>query len=160
MSRENDYQLINLAIHEQMGRRSQEPARGTLGDRIRDYVAEHLHDPHLSLDSIARHLNSSKRSLHRAVSDLEQLHSRPHLASASGSLPRDLLDPAKSRQTIAEIAHSWGFKNFTHFSRAFREPLWCVSARGAPCGAEFERLTSIDEGRTVVSDQLQHAVRL
>ena len=123
-------QIINLAIHEKMGRRSIEPAQGTLSDRIRAYVADHLRDPHLSLDNIAKHLNSSKRSLHRAVS------------TSSGSIHdliwhqrldrcrRDLLDPSLSRQTIAEIAHSWGFKNFTHFSQAFRERFG-LSAREA-----------------------------
>jgi AraC-like DNA-binding protein len=123
-------QIINLAIHEKQVRRAREPLRGTLGDRIRAYVADHLRDPLLSLDSIARHLNSSKRSLHRAVS------------SSSGSIHdliwhqrldrcrRDLLDPARARQTIAEIAHSWGFKNFTHFSQAFRDRFG-VSAREA-----------------------------
>jgi AraC family transcriptional activator of tynA and feaB len=123
-------QIINLAIHEKQGRRSCEPTRGTLGERIRAHVADHLRDPHLSLDSIAKHLNSSKRSLHRALS------------SSSGSIHdliwhqrldrcrRDLLDPSQSRQTIAEIAHSWGFKNFTHFSQAFRERFG-MSAREA-----------------------------
>jgi AraC-like DNA-binding protein len=121
-------QIINLAIQEKRGRRSAEPPRGTLGDRVRAYVADHLRDPHLSLDSIAKNLNSSKRSLHRAVS------------SSNGSIHdliwhqrlercrRDLLDPSQSRQSIAEIARSWGFKNFTHFSQAFRDRFG-VSAR-------------------------------
>jgi AraC-like DNA-binding protein len=123
-------QIINLAIQEKMGRRSSEPARGTLGDRIRAYVADHLRDPHLSLDSIAKHLNSSKRSLHRAVrtssSSIHDLIWHQRLDRCR----RDLLDPAQSRQTIAEIAHSWGFKNFTHFSQAFRERFG-ISAREA-----------------------------
>ncbi len=123
-------QIINLAIQEKSGRRNVEPARGTLGDRIRAYVADHLRDPHLSLDSIAKHLNSSKRSLHRAVrsssSSIHDLIWHQRLDRCR----RDLLDPAQSRQTIAEIAHSWGFKNFTHFSQAFRERFG-VSAREA-----------------------------
>jgi len=123
-------QIINLAIHEKMGRRSQEPARGTLGDRIRAYVADHLRDPHLSLDSIAKHLNSSKRSLHRAVSASSSSIHDLIWHQRLDRCRRDLLDPAQSRQTIAEIAHSWGFKNFTHFSQAFRERFG-VSAREA-----------------------------
>jgi AraC-like DNA-binding protein len=123
-------QVINLAIQEKMGWRNTEPARGTLGDRIRAYVTDHLRDPHLSLDSIAKHLNSSKRSLHRAVrtssSSIHDLIWHQRLDRCR----RDLLDPAQSRQTIAEIAHSWGFKNFTHFSQAFRERFG-LSAREA-----------------------------
>jgi AraC-like DNA-binding protein len=123
-------QIINLAIHEKMGRRSLEPARGTLGDRIRAYVADHLRDPHLSLDSIAKHLNSSKRSLHRAVSTSSSSIHDLIWHQRLDRCRRDLLDPSQSRQTIAEIAHSWGFKNFTHFSQAFRERFG-VSAREA-----------------------------
>jgi len=114
-------QIINLAIHEKMGRRAGEPVRGTLGDRIRAYVADHLRDPHLSLDSIAKHLNSSKRSLHRAVSASSSSIHDLIWHQRLDRCRRDLLDPSQSRQTIAEIAHSWGFKNFTHFSQAFRE---------------------------------------
>jgi AraC-like DNA-binding protein len=123
-------QIINLAIHEKMGRRCAEPARSTLGDRIRAYVADHLRDPHLSLDSIARHLNSSKRSLHRAVSTSSSSIHDLIWHQRLDRCRRDLLDPSQSRQTIAEIAHSWGFKNFTHFSQAFRERFG-VSAREA-----------------------------
>jgi AraC-like DNA-binding protein len=123
-------QIINLAIHEKMGRRSAEPARGTLGDRIRAYVADHLRDPHLSLDSIAKHLNSSKRSLHRAVSTSSSSIHDLIWHQRLDRCRRDLLDPSQSRQTIAEIAHSWGFKNFTHFSQAFRERFG-VTAREA-----------------------------
>ena len=121
-------QIINLAIHEKSARRSAEPARGTLGDRIRAYVADHLRDPHLSLDSIAKHLNSSKRSLHRAVSTSSSSIHDLIWHQRLDRCRRDLLDPSRSRQTIAEIAHSWGFKNFTHFSQAFRERFG-VSAR-------------------------------
>jgi AraC-like DNA-binding protein len=114
-------QVIALAIQEKQSRSASAPARGTLGDRIRAYVAAHLRDPHLSLDSIAKHLNSSKRSLHRAVSastgSIHDLIWHQRLEHCR----RDLLDPSRSRQTIAEIARSWGFKNFTHFSRAFRD---------------------------------------
>jgi AraC-like DNA-binding protein len=123
-------QIINLAIHEKMGRRTTEPERGTLGDRIRAYVADHLRDPHLSLDSIAKHLNSSKRSLHRAVSTSSSSIHDLIWHQRLDRCRRDLLDPSQSRQSIAEIAHSWGFKNFTHFSQAFRERFG-ISAREA-----------------------------
>jgi AraC-like DNA-binding protein len=123
-------QIINLAIHEKMGRRNTGPERGTLGDRIRAYVVDHLRDPHLSLDSIAKHLNSSKRSLHRAVSTSSSSIHDLIWHQRLDRCRRDLLDPSQSRQTIAEIAHSWGFKNFTHFSQAFRERFG-ISAREA-----------------------------
>jgi AraC-like DNA-binding protein len=111
---------MNLAMYERTRQQPLEPAQRTLADRIREYVEQHLHDPDLSLDSIARDLNASKRSLHRAVSELEGSihnliwHARLERCRA------DLGDPAKSHESIANIAQSWGFKNSTHFSRAFR----------------------------------------
>jgi transcriptional regulator GlxA family with amidase domain len=86
--------------------------------------------PRSSLDSIAKHLNSSKRSLHRAVSTSSSSIHDLIWHQRLDRCRRDLLDPSQSRQTIAEIAHSWGFKNFTHFSQAFRERFG-VSAREA-----------------------------
>ncbi len=112
--------LMNLAIYERTRQHSAEPAQRTLADRIREYIQQHLHDPDLSLDIIARDLNASKRSLHRAVSELDGSihnliwHARLERCRA------DLGDPAKSQHSIANIAQSWGFKNSTHFSRAFR----------------------------------------
>ncbi len=112
--------LVNLGIYERTRQQPPEPAQRTLADRIHEYVEQHLHDPDLSLDTIARDLNASKRSLHRAVSELD---GSIHNLIWHARLQRchdDLRDPAKSQQSIAHIAQSWGFKNSTHFSRAFR----------------------------------------
>lgn len=112
--------LMSLAIYERTRQQPLEPGQRTLADRIRDYVAQHLHDPDLSLDTIARDLNASKRSLHRAVSELDgSIHNLIWHARLE-RCHEDLRDPAKSQQSIANIAQSWGFKNSTHFSRAFR----------------------------------------
>ena len=112
--------LITLAIYERTRDLPPETGQRTLANRIRDYVAQHLHDPELSLDTIARDLNASKRSLHRAMSDIDD---SIHNLIWHARLERcrdDLRNPAKSQQSIASIAQSWGFKNSTHFSRAFR----------------------------------------
>jgi AraC-like DNA-binding protein len=112
--------LMNLAIYERTRQPPLEPPQRTLADRIREYVEQHLHDPDLSLDSIARDLNASKRSLHRAVSELDgSIHNL--IWHARLERCREALgDPSKSHESIANIAQSWGFKNSTHFSRAFR----------------------------------------
>jgi AraC-like DNA-binding protein len=125
---ENVCGLMNLAIHERLAQPSS--ARPSLADRIQAYVVDNLRDPDLSLDTIARHLNASKRSLHRAVSDrngsIHDLIWRERLERCR----QDLLDPAREHHSIADIAHSWGFKNLTHFSRAFRTK-YGLSAREA-----------------------------
>jgi transcriptional regulator GlxA family with amidase domain len=33
---------------------------------------------------------------------------------------RDLLDPSLETHALADIARSWGFRNYTHFSDRFR----------------------------------------
>ena len=112
--------LLNVAIHERTRQLPFELAQRTLADRIRDYVTQHLHDPDLSIESIARDLNASKRSLHRAVSDFDDSIHNLIWHARLDRCREDLRDPAKSQQSIAGIAQSWGFKNSTHFSRAFR----------------------------------------
>jgi len=112
--------LMTLAIYERTRQQPPEPAQRTLADRIREYVEQNLHDPDLSLDTIARDLNASKRSLHRAVSEIDgSIHNLIWHARLE-RCRTDLGDPAKSQQSISNIAQSWGFKNSTHFSRAFR----------------------------------------
>jgi AraC-like DNA-binding protein len=112
--------LMNLAIYERTRQQPVEPMQRTLVDRISEYIGQHLHDPDLSIDTIARDLNASKRSLHRAVSEIDgSIHNLIWHARLE-RCREDLRDPAKSQQSIANIAQSWGFKNSTHFSRAFR----------------------------------------
>ena len=130
--------LMNLAIYERTRQQPPEAAQSTLADRIREYVAQHLHDPDLSLDTIARDLNASKRSLHRAVSEIDgSIHNFIWHARLE-RCHEDLCDPAKSQQSISNIAQSWGFKNSTHFSRAFRTRFG-MSAREARRAALRER---------------------
>ena len=113
--------LVRLALQEGTAREAPGSDRFMLEDRIRSYIEEHLSDPDLSLEGIARNLNVSKRSLHRAVQEgsdsIHELIWHNRLQNCLG----DLLDPAKDYLSIGDIAHSWGFKNLTHFSRAFRD---------------------------------------
>lgn len=113
--------LVCLALQEGTAHEVPGSERRMLEDRIRSYIDEHLSDPELSLEGIARSLNVSKRSLHRAVQEgRESIHELIWGSRLKNCLS-DLLDPAKGHHGIGDIAHSWGFKNLTHFSRAFRE---------------------------------------
>lgn len=113
--------LVGLALQEGTAREAPSSERVVLEDRIRSYIEEHLSDPELTVNGIARSLNVSKRSLHRAVQEgsdsIHKLIWRTRLQNCLG----DLLDPGKCYLSIGDIAHSWGFKNLTHFSRAFRD---------------------------------------
>ena len=128
--------IVNLAIQEKAVNPAAEPLCDTPEDRVRTYVADHLRDPHLSLASIAKHLKLSKRTLHRAVKgsgrSIDERKSIHELIwhERLDRCRLDLFDPAQSRRSIGEIAHSWGFKSTTHFSQAFRARFG-VSARNA-----------------------------
>jgi AraC-like DNA-binding protein len=135
--------LVRLALQEgSTAREAPDSERVMLQDRIRSYIEEHLSDPDLSVEGIARSLNVSKRSLHRAVQEgsdsIHELIWRNRLQNCLG----DLLDPAKGYLGIGDIAHSWGFKNLTHFSRAFRERFG-TSAR------DVRRMGALPAGRSV-----------
>lgn len=108
--------LMNLAIRE----RTREPMQRNLGERIRDYVAHRLRDPDLSIASIARDLRASKSSLHRAILNTDGSIHNLIWHTRLERCRQDLLDPQKLDHSIAQIAHSWGFKDVTHFSHAFR----------------------------------------
>ena len=87
--------LITLAIYERTRNLPPETGQRSLANRIREYVAQHLHDPGLSLDTIARDLNASKRSLHRAMSDIDDSihnliwHARLERCRTTCAIPRN-----------------------------------------------------------------------
>lgn len=122
------YRLISLTLHDGALSRASDGEPNALADRIRSYINDHLRDPDLCLDTLARNLNASKRSLHRAVSALDGSIHNLIWYTRLDRCRADLLDPSKAHQTIGDIAHSWGFKNLTHFSRAFRHRFH-ISAR-------------------------------
>jgi AraC-like DNA-binding protein len=122
------WHLASLALHEGATPEVSWRERSTLVDRLHSYISEHLPDPDLSIAKLARGLSVSKRSLHRAARDVSgSIHNliwHTRLDRCRG----DLLDPSKAHCSIGDIARSWGFKNLTHFSRAFRDRFG-ISAR-------------------------------
>ncbi|WP_430787642.1 helix-turn-helix domain-containing protein [Actinoplanes sp. G11-F43] len=92
----------------------------TLLTRIRAYVRHHLADPGLTPARIAAAHNVSLRQLYkicaRADLSLEQWIITERLRGAR----HDLLHPAHRHRPIAAIAHSWGFRDPTHFTRRFK----------------------------------------
>ncbi|WP_320784955.1 helix-turn-helix domain-containing protein [Streptomyces sp. CRN 30] len=94
---------------------------GAMLDRIRDHIGEHLGDPGMSPETIARAHHISVRYLHKLFHGegttvgtwirrrrLEVC--RLELGGASGR-----------RRTVAAVAQSWGFTSASHFSRLFKE---------------------------------------
>ncbi|MCI3928256.1 helix-turn-helix domain-containing protein [Streptomyces sp. AN091965] len=87
--------------------------------RIRAFIEEHLMDPDLSPESIARAHHISVRYLHKLFQNdgttVSQWVRRRRLESCRIELGR-----SHRRFTMAAVAHRWGFSSPSHFSRAFR----------------------------------------
>ena len=88
--------------------------------RVGEYIAEHVEDPGLGPEEIARAHFISVRALHRVFADVEDtvgaLIRRRRLEHAR----RRLLDPREADVSLTEIAHACGFADLASFSRRFK----------------------------------------
>ncbi|HZP85380.1 MAG TPA: helix-turn-helix domain-containing protein [Burkholderiales bacterium] len=87
--------------------------------RIREFVAQHLRDRGLSVDTISRGVGLSPRYLHQLYASEPQplMH---WIWSMRLDRARDDLRDSAGR-TIGDIAATWGFVDAAHFSRAFKK---------------------------------------
>ncbi|MBI5278895.1 MAG: helix-turn-helix domain-containing protein [Burkholderiales bacterium] len=113
-------QLVQLSLMEGAGQETAVTQREVLRDRIRHYVLQHLRDPALSVDGIARALNCSRRHLYNAFTGEGESIAAYIQRLRLEACIRDLQDAAHARP-ITDIALSWGFGNPSHFSRVFRD---------------------------------------
>ncbi|MET7648937.1 helix-turn-helix domain-containing protein [Streptomyces sp. NPDC005426] len=88
--------------------------------RIYEHIDQHLGDPSLSPDSVARAHQISVRYLHRLFEDegitVGRLIQRRRLERCALELARR----GRTMPTVSAIAQRWGFVNPAHFSRVFR----------------------------------------
>lgn len=110
-----------------------DPGSGEVWDqaletRLVTYIEQHLKDPGLRAEELARVHRISMRQLYKLWSSRETsltqwiIHKR--LEGAHG----DLCAADGSGATVEAVARRWGFTNVTHFSRRFRE-VYCMSPR-------------------------------
>ena len=114
-------QLVQLSLMELAGQETASTQRAALRDRIRGHVAQHLRDPNLSVDGIARALNCSRRHLYNAFSGEGESIAAYIQRMRLQACVRDLQAAGPHGRPITDIAMSWGFGNLSHFSRVFRE---------------------------------------
>ncbi|WP_253915738.1 helix-turn-helix domain-containing protein [Streptomyces sp. NRRL S-31] len=85
--------------------------------RVQAYIDQHLTDPDLTPDAIARAHHISVRYLHKLF-ELEDITvSRWIQQRRLEQCRRDLARRHAAGLTIAAIAHRWGFISASHFSR-------------------------------------------
>src|SRR5216683_1260012 len=113
--------LIRLAMLDASEIRSEVSLPQVWRDRIKSYTISHLRDPELSIDQIAVALNCTKRYIHKVFQCQETSVSESILRMRLARCREDLSNPARSRDSITDIAYSWGFNNPAHFSKAFKD---------------------------------------
>jgi len=114
-------QLVRLSLQEIAGLDTAVTQREALRDRIRGYVQQHLRDPGLSVDAIARALNCSRRHLYNAFAGEGETIAAYIQGLRLQACVRDLQQAGPHARPITDIALSWGFGNPSHFSRVFRD---------------------------------------
>jgi AraC-like DNA-binding protein len=104
----------------------EEPSRRDDWDRnltavVKSYIDQHLADPDLGAEQIARAMFISARQVYT----LWEAEARPLgqwiLERRLEAARRELTSLRGRSQTIAAIANRWGFADSTHFSRRFRQ---------------------------------------
>jgi AraC family transcriptional activator of tynA and feaB len=94
-------------------------------EKIMRYVEDNLHDPEISPERIALAFGCSKRTLHRTFDSgsgdesLNRYLWRRRIERCAAELRS--LTAASRRQTVTEIAYSFGFSSSAHFSRRFKQ---------------------------------------
>jgi len=100
--------------------RAREVQEQTLLAQVRAQVQAHLHDPALDADRIAASLAVSRRQLFRVCRQADFSIEQYVIAQRLAGAKKALADPTTRHQSIAYVAHSWGFKDATHFGRRFK----------------------------------------
>ena len=117
---ETIHQLLSYSLLELLGDEPSTPAGEALHLRARAYIVQKLRDPGLNVARIAEALHCSKRYLHFVFANkgntIDELIWKLRLEGCRN----DLKNPALTGRSLTEIAFSWGFNSYPHFSRKFR----------------------------------------
>jgi AraC family transcriptional activator of tynA and feaB len=102
-----------------------------------DYIDRHSDDPDLGAATLAAKFHCSPRYVHRLFAGTGRSVGEHVSEKRIVVCMRNLLDPARRRKTIAEIAFDAGFRDISHFNRLFKR-----SNGAAP--REFRRALASD----------------
>lgn len=89
--------------------------------QVRQFAREHLADPELCVDMIAKGVALSSSHIFELFSDEEHTLMRWVRLERLMRCQRELGDPRLRHRSIAQVAQAWGFGDMTNFSRSFRE---------------------------------------
>jgi AraC-like DNA-binding protein len=94
--------------------------------RVKALIEQHLSDPALDPTMIARHAGLSARYLNSLFGAEGTSLMRHVWRRRLEQCAKDLCDPRRAGERVAEIAFRWGFGDASHFSRAFRQQFGCA----------------------------------
>ncbi len=117
--------LLRLAIAGAAQERASVSAAQTLEFQVKHYIRTHITDPELSVQNLAERFGCSKRHLHRAFAGSDISLAEFIWQSRLEHCAQALRAAAQRHLAVGEIAFAYGFNNFSHFSRAFRERFGC-----------------------------------
>ncbi len=113
--------------------------RRALNVAIRQYIADHLDDLRLDVDTLRRQFFCSRATLYRMFEGDGGVATFIRDARLRACM-HDLALPSTTRKHIARIATRWGFENPSHFNRLFKQSFGVVpSAVGGLALAPNER---------------------
>jgi AraC-like DNA-binding protein len=123
----------------QPGSRYDDDVRRAVDVAIRQYVADHLDDLTLDVDTLRRQFSCSRATLYRLF-EVDGGVAKYIRDARLRACMHDLARPSLSRKRIALIATRWGFENPSHFNRLFKRSFGVVpSAVGGVSLAAEER---------------------
>ncbi|MDY0910142.1 helix-turn-helix domain-containing protein [Microbacterium sp. CFBP9034] len=93
--------------------------------RITDFVDLHLGDSDLDAAMIGRALHLSERTIYKTCADAGFRLEDDIIARRLARARADLESASLRGEPIGAIAHRWGFKDASHFSRRFRARYGC-----------------------------------
>jgi len=115
------HELLNYSVLEYAGDYPSVSFKEALYSRACAYVMQNVRDPGLNIQQIAGALRCSKRYLHMVFANKgTTIGDLIWKARLEGSRS-DLQNSALAGRSITDIAFSWGFNNYTHFSRKFKD---------------------------------------
>jgi AraC-like DNA-binding protein len=115
--------LVTAALGERLGDITEggTSARTALIFRAKAIIESNLHDHALNTEKVAELVGISSRYLqdlfHAEGTTVSDWIWKRRLEKSR----RDLADPLRARDSIAQIALAWGFTDFGHFSRRYKE---------------------------------------
>ncbi len=88
--------------------------------RVKNFVNQHLTNPSLNTELIAKATKLSSRYINELFAEENTSLMRYVWQRRLMATHKDLNDLHYASQSISEIALRWGFNDFSHFSRAFK----------------------------------------